>query len=55
MRCSFCHKDIKPGTGKMFVRNDGRIFYFDKQKCEKNLIKLKRKSAKFKWAREKKK
>ena len=35
----------------MFVRDDGRIFYFDKQKCEKNIFKLRRKSVKLKWAR----
>lgn len=38
----------------MFVRNDGRIFYFDKAKCEKNLLKLHRKPVKFKWTQEKK-
>ncbi|MEK6856439.1 MAG: 50S ribosomal protein L24e [Nanoarchaeota archaeon] len=52
MKCSFCKKQIKAGTGKIFVRDDGRIFYFDKKKCEKNLFKLKRKPAKFKWTRE---
>ncbi|MBI2105269.1 50S ribosomal protein L24e [Candidatus Woesearchaeota archaeon] len=54
MKCSFCKKDIKSGTGKMFVRNDGRIYWFDKKKCEKNLLKLKRRAVKLKWTREKK-
>ena len=49
MKCSFCKKQIKAGTGKMFARNDGRIFYFDRQKCEKNLFGLKRKPGKLKW------
>lgn len=53
MKCSFCKKQIKPGTGKIFARNDGRIFYFDRQKCEKNMFKLKRKPAKLKWTRQK--
>jgi len=35
----------------MFVRNDGRIFWFDKKKCEKNMLKLKRRPAKLKWTR----
>ena len=51
MKCSFCKKQIKSGTGKMFVKDDGRILYFDRQKCEKNIFKLKRRSVKLKWAR----
>lgn len=52
MRCSFCKKQIKSGTGKMFARDDGRIYYFDKQKCERNIFNLGRKSAKLKWTRQ---
>jgi large subunit ribosomal protein L24e len=52
-KCVFCHSDIKAGTGKLFVRNDGRLLWFDKQKCEKNMLKLNRKQAKLKWTREK--
>ncbi|RLG38778.1 MAG: 50S ribosomal protein L24e [Candidatus Alkanophagales archaeon] len=51
MRCSFCKREIEPGTGKMFVRNDGTVFYFCSSKCEKNQIKLRRKARKVKWAR----
>ena len=54
MKCSFCKKQIASGTGKIFVRDDGRIFYFDKKKCEKNIFKLKRKPGKLKWTRDKK-
>jgi large subunit ribosomal protein L24e len=53
--CSFCNKEIKRGTGKMFVRNDGRIYHFCTHKCEKNLLKLKRKPVKFKWTNPEKK
>jgi large subunit ribosomal protein L24e len=35
VKCSFCKKEILPGRGKMFVKNDGRIFYFCSSKCEK--------------------
>jgi len=38
--CSFCGKKIEYGTGKMFVRKDGTILYFDTSKCEKNYLKL---------------
>ncbi|WP_456487882.1 50S ribosomal protein L24e [Candidatus Alkanophaga liquidiphilum] len=51
MRCSFCKREIEPGTGKMFVRNDSTVFYFCSSKCEKNQIKLRRKARKVKWAR----
>jgi len=51
VRCSFCENVIKPGTGKMYVKKDGKIFYFCTMKCEKNLIKLKRKPSKKKWTK----
>jgi large subunit ribosomal protein L24e len=34
--CSFCGGAIEPGTGKMFVRKDGTIFYFCSSKCQNN-------------------
>ena len=34
--CSFCGSGIEPGTGKMFVRKDGAVFYFCSTKCENN-------------------
>ena len=34
--CSFCGKLIEPGTGKMFVRKDGTIFWFCGTKCQNN-------------------
>ena len=49
--CSFCSKKIKPGTGKLFVQNTGRSLWFCTSKCEKNLLKLKRKPIKFKWTK----
>ena len=39
------------GTGKMFVRTDGRILYFCSMKCEKNMLKLSRKPRQAKWTR----
>ena len=36
MKCTFCGAEIEKGTGKMFVRNDGKILYFCSSKCEKN-------------------
>jgi len=51
VKCSFCGNVITKGTGKMFVKKDGKIFYFCSSKCEKNLLKLKRKPRDFKWTK----
>ncbi|MBW2988064.1 50S ribosomal protein L24e [Candidatus Woesearchaeota archaeon] len=50
MRCSFCNKRIPEGTGTMYVKASGKIFYFCSSKCEKNMLKLKRKPTKVEWA-----
>ena len=34
--CSFCGHQLEPGTGKMFVKKDGSIFYFCSTKCQNN-------------------
>lgn len=49
--CTFCGNLITPGTGKIFVENTGRIFNFCSNKCEKNMLKLKRKNTKLKWTK----
>jgi len=48
-KCSFCGKDIEEGTGKMYVKTDGKILRFHNHKCEKNMINLGRKPRDFKW------
>jgi len=57
-RCSFCRRVIEPGTGLMYVKNDGRIFVFCSGKCEKHVIKFDHKPRTTRWtlefAREKK-
>ena len=53
--CSFCGKNIEKGTGKMFVKKDGKLLYFCSNKCEKNMLKLNRKPLKTKWVTKKKK
>ena len=54
MKCSYCGKNITAGTGKMFVKQDGTIFYFDTGKCEKNHM-MGRVAKKHKWSRAAKK
>jgi large subunit ribosomal protein L24e len=53
MKCSFCGSLIKKGTGKMFVKNDGMIYYWCSSKCEKNYL-LGRARKELKWVRKKK-
>jgi len=36
--CSFCGKEITPGTGKLYVKKDGTIFHFCSSKCQKTQI-----------------
>jgi len=51
-KCSFSGEDIKPGTGIMYVKKDGKILWFKNSKCEKNFLKLKRKPLKIRWTNE---
>ena len=48
-KCIFCGDNIPMGTGMMFVKNDGKILYFCGRQCEKNMMKLGRKSRNVKW------
>ncbi|MDP3734240.1 MAG: 50S ribosomal protein L24e [Nanoarchaeota archaeon] len=47
--CTFCGHLLEKGTGKMFVYISGQIDYFCSMKCEKNLLKLKRKPLFTRW------
>jgi large subunit ribosomal protein L24e len=47
--CSFCGNEIEPGTGKMYVKIDGTVFNFCKNKCQKNMIELRRVPRKTAW------
>ncbi len=48
-KCTFCNSEIGIGTGKMYVKIDGRVLYFCGKKCEKNMLKLGRHPTKAKW------
>ena len=52
MDCSFCNADIEKGTEKIYVTSRGGMLYFCSNKCEKNMLKLRRKARKVKWTRE---
>ncbi len=51
MKCTFCGTEIPRGQGLMYVKRDGSIIYFDSGKCQVNMLTLKRKQSKLKWAR----
>jgi len=48
--CSFCSEAIKKGRGIMYVKKDGRVFYFCSSKCRKN-TKLGREGRRKKWTK----
>lgn len=48
-KCTFCGNEIERGSGKMMVKRDGKILHFCSGKCEKNLLKLKRKPLTTRW------
>ncbi len=50
--CSFCGSKLEFGTGKMYVKRDGSILYFDISKCEKNFLKLHREPRRVRWTEE---
>ncbi|HVO77256.1 MAG TPA: 50S ribosomal protein L24e, partial [Methanomassiliicoccales archaeon] len=49
--CSFCGKEIEPGTGKMFIKKDGTVFLFCSNKCSKNMIDMERIPRRTTWTR----
>jgi len=51
-KCDFCKTRIEQGTGKMYIKKDGKILDFCSNKCEKNMLKLKRKPRTTKWTGE---
>ena len=52
MKCTFCGDQIERGTGKMFIKKDGKIFNFCSSKCQKNMLKLHRKPRTVGWTEE---
>ncbi|MBD3191602.1 MAG: 50S ribosomal protein L24 [Candidatus Heimdallarchaeota archaeon] len=47
--CVFCASAIEPGTGTMYVKNDGSILWFCSRKCRVSMIDHKRNPRKLKW------
>lgn len=36
LKCTFCGSVLPEGRGKVVAKNDGRILYFCKSKCQRN-------------------
>ena len=49
--CSFSHEEIEPGTGMMYIKRDGSVYWFKDSKARKNMLKLKRNARRLKWTR----
>ena len=49
MKCTFCGDRIEIGSGKIIVGKTGKLQYFCSSKCEKNMLKLKRKALSTRW------
>ncbi|MGC9133349.1 MAG: 50S ribosomal protein L24e [Nanopusillaceae archaeon] len=47
-RCIYCGREIEPGTGFMYVLNDGKILHFCSRKCYRNW-EMKRDNRGLKW------
>ncbi|MFY9717994.1 MAG: 50S ribosomal protein L24e, partial [Thermoplasmata archaeon] len=50
-QCSFCAREIEPGTGMMFIKRDGTVFHFCSSSCRKQQLILGRVGHRFKWTR----
>ena len=49
--CSFTNEEIEPGTGMMYIKRDGSVYWFRDSKSRKNMLKLKRNARRLKWTR----
>ncbi|MGC8848960.1 MAG: 50S ribosomal protein L24e [Candidatus Bathyarchaeia archaeon] len=49
LKCSFCGKEFRQGTGIIFVKRDGAMLRFCSSKCRKSFLVLKRDPRKLKW------
>lgn len=48
-KCSFCGGEFQPGTGMMYIKNDGSILWFCSSKCRKSSLDFGRDARRFKW------
>lgn len=51
VNCSFCAEGLARGTGLIYVKKDGTLFYFCSSKCRKNQLHLRREGRRKKWTK----
>ncbi|MCF2139974.1 MAG: 50S ribosomal protein L24e [Candidatus Lokiarchaeota archaeon] len=49
LKCSYCGKEIHPGTGTTYVKNDGTIYQFCTKKCKTMRLKYRKPARKVRW------
>jgi len=49
MDCSFCNNQVAKGTGLVYVKKDGTLYYFCSSKCRKGSLNLGREGRRQKW------
>ena len=52
VKCNFCGEEIVRGTGKIYVKKDGKVLNLCSNKCEKNMFKLGRIAREIPWTAE---
>jgi len=50
--CDYSGQEIEPGTGTMYVKNDGTVLWFADSKCEKNYL-MGREARELEWTGDK--
>lgn len=49
--CSFCGENLRKGSGLLYVKRDGKPFYYCSSKCKKNALGLKREGRRKRWTK----
>jgi large subunit ribosomal protein L24e len=49
--CSFCSSELIKGSGIMYAKKDGTVYFFCSSKCRKNQLGLKREGRRMKWTK----
>ncbi|MFH1752365.1 MAG: 50S ribosomal protein L24e [archaeon] len=49
MKCHFCDKEVLQGTGMIYAKKDGTVYFYCSSKCEKNELKLGRHKKNVRW------
>ncbi len=49
--CSFCSNQVLKGSGVLYAKKDGTIYYFCSSKCRRNQLDLGREGRRKKWTK----